>query len=257
MDTINCERRGNIAILRNNNPPANTWTLESLIELKTIVSQVEQEKNIYALVLTGCGEKFFSAGADLNAFADGSKTSASDMATAFSQAFEALSQFSGVTIAAINGYAMGGGLEAALACDIRIVEKHAKLALPEAKVGLLPCAGGTQNLTMLVGEGWAKRVILCGETLDAERALRIGLTEELVEKGESLSRAIQLADSVAGQSPVSVAACKRLIQAHRHTSHAHALVSERDEFLRLFDSKDQKEGVNAFLEKRQPHWAKD
>jgi enoyl-CoA hydratase/carnithine racemase len=159
-----------------------------------------------------------------------------------------------VSIAAINGYAMGGGLECALACDLRIIEEQAQVALPEASVGLLPCAGGTQNLPRLVGEGWAKRMILLGERIDAQTALRIGLVEEVVPKGEAKARAIEWAQKTTKQSPTSVAACKRLVQATRSQSHATALVSEREAFVDLFDSADQMEGVAAFLEKRTAQW---
>jgi enoyl-CoA hydratase/carnithine racemase len=159
-----------------------------------------------------------------------------------------------VSIAAINGYAMGGGLECALACDIRIAEEHAVMALPEAAVGLLPCAGGTQLLSWLVGEGWAKRMILCGEKIDAATALRIGLVEETAAKGSGLERALELAGTVARQSPSSVAACKRLIQGARHLPPAHNLPAEREAFVDLFDTEDQREGVSAFLERRSPQW---
>ena len=243
-----------VAVITMNNPPANTWTKESLYALKSLVQELNNNRDVYALVITGQGEKFFSAGADLNLFASGDKAVASDMAQAFGHAFETLSAFRGVSIAAINGYAMGGGLEVALACDIRIVEEQAKLALPEAKVGLLPCAGGTQNLTALVGEGWAKRIILCGEQVDAERALTIKLAEEVVPKGESLESAIKLAEMVANQSPSSVAACKSLIQNQRTAPLGHGLMKERELFIQLFDTQDQTEGVNAFLEKRAPEW---
>lgn len=190
-----------VAVVTMNNPPANTWTAESLKVLKSLILTLNNDKQVYALVLTGSGEKFFSAGADLKLFSDGDKVVALDMARCFGEAFETLSEFRGVSIAAINGYAMGGGLEVALACDIRVVEEQAVLALPEAKVGLLPCAGGTQNLTALVGEGWAKRIILCGEQVSADKAKELGLVEELVPKGEALSKAMELAESVSNQSP--------------------------------------------------------
>lgn len=246
--------KDHIATITIDNPPANTWTYESLTELRTLVEELNANKNIFALVITGAGEKFFSAGADLNVFADGDKGKASDMARVFGAAFEALRDFNGVSIAAINGYAMGGGLEVALACDIRIAEQHAQMALPEAKVGLLPCAGGTQNLAWLVGEGWAKRMILCGERLTSSTAEKIGLVEEVVDKGEALVAATRLAKNVAQQSPTSISACKTLIQAGRSGSINSALPLERELFVGLFDSKDQKEGVNAFLEKRSPIW---
>ena len=245
---------GHTAILTLNNPPANTWTAASLQALKHKILELNQNNDIYALVITGQGDKFFSAGADLNLFADGDKGNAATMAKHFGEAFETLSAFRGVSIAAINGYAMGGGLEVALACDLRIAEVQAQMALPEASVGLLPCAGGTQNLTALVGEGWAKRMILCGERIDAVKAEKMGLVEEVVEKGLSLDAAIALAAKVAKQSPSSVSVCKTLIQAGRTMSRAQALPLERELFVGLFDTEDQAEGVNAFLEKRAANW---
>ncbi|MDN3611561.1 enoyl-CoA hydratase [Vibrio ostreicida] len=251
---IEHEIRHHVALITINNPPANTWTAQSLSQLKTLILELNANKEVYALVLTGHGNKFFSAGADLKLFADGDKTVAVDMARLFGEAFETLSAFRGVSIAAINGYAMGGGLEVALACDIRITEEQSVLALPEAKVGLLPCAGGTQNLTALVGEGWAKRIILCGEQVRAEKALTIGLVEEVVNQGHALDAAMSLAEKVAEQSPSSVTACKTLIQNTRNHSIHHGLIKERELFIGLFDTDDQAEGVNAFLEKRQPQW---
>ncbi|RYV03984.1 enoyl-CoA hydratase [Shewanella sp. OPT22] len=245
---------GNTAVLTMNNPPANTWTAESLQELKSIVLELNNNRDVYALVITGEGEKFFSAGADLKLFADGDKGNAASMAKHFGEAFETLSAFRGVSIAAINGYSMGGGLEVALACDIRIAEEQAVMALPEATVGLLPCAGGTQNLTALVGEGWTKRMILCGERIDSTKAEKIGLVEEVVEQGQSLDAAIALAKRVAKQSPSSVAVCKELIQAGRTMPRTQALPLERELFVGLFDTEDQKEGVTAFLEKRKAEW---
>jgi len=252
--SIDLNIEGNVAVLTMNNPPANTWTQDTLTALKDTVTELNANKNVYALVITGQGEKFFSAGADLNVFASGDKGVAATMSKVFGDAFEALTNFRGVSIAAINGYAMGGGLEVALACDIRIAEEQAQMALPEAKVGLLPCAGGTQNLAWLVGEGWAKRMILCGERLKADKAREIGLVEEVVGAGESLAAAMKLANQVGEQSPVAVTACKELIQKGRTQPMAHALPLERELFVQFFDTKDQKEGVNAFLEKRKANW---
>lgn len=251
---LQLEVRQHTALVTLNNPPAHTWTVDSLNALRDLVGQLNADRDIYALVVTGQGEKFFSAGADLKQFANGDKAAARAAARAFGQAFEALSAFRGVSIAAINGYAMGGGLECALACDLRIIEAHAQVALPEATVGLLPCAGGTQNLTRLVGEGWAKRMILLGERIDADTAMSIGLVEARVDKGQALALALEWAAKAARQSPTSVAACKTLVQSTRSGSHAAALVAEREAFVDLFDSADQVEGVAAFLEKRAPVW---
>ncbi|ROZ78231.1 enoyl-CoA hydratase [Ramlibacter sp. WS9] len=251
---LQLELRGHTAILTLANPPANTWTQHSLAALKRLVADLNANREVYSLVVTGQGEKFFSAGADLKLFAEGDKAVARDMARCFGEAFEALAGFRGVSIAAINGYAMGGGLECALACDLRIAEEQAVMALPEAAVGLLPCAGGTQWLSWLVGEGWAKRMVLCGERVDAATALRIGLVEEVVPRGQALAQALVMAQRVEKQSPTSVAACKRLIHGARTQSPAAMLVAEREAFVDLFDTEDQREGVNAFLAKRAAVW---
>lgn len=245
---------GHVAVITMTNPPANTWTRQSLDALAQLIQKFNADKNIYSLVITGDGEKFFSAGADLKLFADGNKQTAADLSTAFGRAFEVLSQFRGLSIAAINGYAMGGGLEVALACDLRIAEGQAQMAMPEAAVGLLPCAGGTQNLAWLVGEGWAKRMILCGERVSAQQALTIGLVEAVVEQGQALEKAMEWARNSERQSPTSIAACKRLIQSARKEPMFAGMGYERDEFINLFNTNDQKEGVQAFLEKRKPKW---
>lgn len=145
-------------------------------------------------------------------------------------------------------------MECALACDIRIAERQALLALPEATVGLLPCAGGTQLLPWLVGEGWAKRMILCGERVNAETARHIGLIEEVVEPGESRGQALLLAAKVAQQSPVAIRTIKPLIQGARERGPNAWLATERERFVDLFEAEDTREGVNAFLEKRTPQW---
>lgn len=248
------EKRGHTALLTFNNPPAHTWTPESLRELATIVEQLNADKDNYALVLTGSGEKFFSAGADLNRFNHDDKGKAFEFINAFGEAFTTLTHYRGVAIAAINGYAMGGGLEVALACDIRIAEEHAQLALPECSVGLLPGGLGSQHLSWLVGEQWAKRVILLGERLKAQQALEIGLVSEVVASGAGLEHALQLAAKVEKQSPTSVRYCKELIMAARDIPLSAAFALEREKFVKLWDSQDQKEGVAAFVEKRAPEW---
>ncbi|EED35171.1 3-hydroxybutyryl-CoA dehydratase [Luminiphilus syltensis NOR5-1B] len=253
-DKLKLEIIDHTALVTIDNPAANTWDTESLPALKTLVEDLNADRDIWALVLTGAGEKFFSAGADLKLFADGSPDTAREMSQYFGEGFECLADFRGVSIAAMNGFAMGGGLEVALACDIRIAEEQAQMALPEAKVGLLPCAGGTQRLSWLVGEGWAKKMILCGERIDAAKAEHIGLVEEVVAKGGAKDRAIALAAQVGQQSPISVTYCKELIHEARDNAMGSALPNERQKFVDLFGTHDQKEGVNAFLEKRKPEW---
>ena len=237
-----------------NNPPANAWTPESLKALKQLVGKLNADKTVYAAVITGAGEKFFSAGADLKRF-HGDKAAARDFIAQFGEAFGDFMNSRFVTIAAINGYAMGGGLECALACDTRIAEAHAQMALPEPAVGLLPAGCGTQNLPWLVGEGWAKRMILTNERVNADTALRIGLVEEVVEKGKSLETAMAMAERVAALSPKAVEFCKSLIHNARNgIPRRGGLSLERERFMDLFDFEDQAEGVKAFLEKRKPEW---
>ena len=256
--TLHLTYEGHIAILTLDNPPANTWTPENLQALERVINSLHANANtkndVVALIIASASDKFFSAGADLKRFDGLSGEEARPFAEVFGRAFEALSDFSGLTIAAINGYAMGGGLEVALACDLRVVETQAIMALPEASVGLLPCAGGTQNLTRLVGEAWAKRMILCGEKISAEQALAIGLVEEVVARGDSLNRAKVLANMATKQSPDALRACKKLVQMGRSGFSSAALPAERALFLQLFNGTNQSEGVRAFLEKRPPQW---
>jgi enoyl-CoA hydratase/carnithine racemase len=252
---IECKIDGHVAVITLNNPSANTFTAEGLLELTALVGDLNRNLEVYAAVVTGQGDKFFSAGADLKTFADGDKARARLMAQRFGVAFEALQEARPVIIAAINGYAMGGGLECALACDLRIAEEHAQMALPEPSVGLLPAGCGTQTLPWLVGEGWAKRMILTNERINAETALRIGLVEQLVPRGQSLPTAVQLAQRVATLSPRAVTFSKNLIhQARQGTPRSAALALERERFIDLFDGEDQQEGVKAFLDKRKPVW---
>jgi enoyl-CoA hydratase/carnithine racemase len=246
---------GHVAVITLNNPPANTFTAEDLAALEAMIGDLGRNPEVYAAVVTGQGEKFFSAGAELKSFADGDKARALTLIQRFGAAFEALQEARFVVIAAINGFAMGGGLECALCCDLRIAEEHAQLALPECSVGLLPGGSGTQTLPWLVGEGWAKRMILTNERLGAETALRIGLVEQVVPRGQARSTALEIARRAAALSPRAVTFSKQLIhQARQGTPRTAALAVERGRFMDLFDGQDQREGVKAFLEKRKPVW---
>jgi enoyl-CoA hydratase/carnithine racemase len=252
---IECVIDGPVALVTLNNPAANTLSAAGLETLHALVIDLNRDAAVRAAVITGAGEKFFCAGADLKEFADGDKVQARLMAQRFGATFEALQEARPVFIAAMNGYAMGGGLECALACDMRICEEHAQMALPEPAVGLLPCGCGTQTLPWLVGEGWAKRMILTNERVNAETALRIGLVEQVVPRGQARTTALELAKRVATLSPGAVTSCKGLIhQARQGTPRTAALALERERFVDLFDTADQREGVNAFLEKRKPQW---
>jgi len=253
-DLLKLEKRGHTAIVTLNNPPANTWTPESLNYLREIVGELNADPENYALIIASESEKFFSAGADLSRFNHDDKAQAFEFIGAFGAANESLTQYQGVSIAAITGFAMGGGLETALACDIRIAEEQAQMALPECTVGLLPGGLGTQLLPWLVGEGWAKRMILLGERIKAPKAEQIGLVQEVVPTGQALTKALELAAKVEGQSPTSVRVCKELIMSARERPLSSGFSIEREVFVKLWDTQDQKEGVGAFMEKRKPNW---
>ncbi len=253
-ELLKVEKRGRTAILTMNNPPANTWTPESLAYLEQVVTELNGDKENFALILASDSEKFFSAGADLTRFNHDDSGAAFDFIKAFGTAYEALANYQGVSIAAITGFAMGGGLECALACDIRIAEEQAQMALPECTVGLLPGGLGTQHLPWLIGEGWAKRMILLGERVKAAKAEQIGLVQEVVPTGKALEKALELAAKVENQSPTSVRICKALTMSSRERPLNSGFKFERDAFMDLWGSQDQKEGVAAFVEKRKPEW---
>ena len=253
-DLLKLEKRGHVAILTMNNPPANTWTPESLRLLKHIIGELNEDKENYSLIVTSESEKFFCAGADLNRFNHDDKAQSFEFSLSFGEAFEALTNYQGVSIAGITGFAMGGGLEVALSCDVRICEEQAQMALPEAAVGLLPCGLGSQQLSWLVGEAWAKRMMLLGERIKAPQAEKIGLVSEVVATGTVLEKALELAAKVESQSPTSVRYCKSLIMEARGGDINSAFSKEREQFVKLWDSQDQKEGVSAFIEKRKADW---
>jgi len=254
LKRIQQEKYGHTTVLTLDNPPAHTWTPTSLNTLDSIVKSLNADPDNYALIITGAGEKFFSAGADLNHFNHNDTAKSAEFARAFGDAFATLTRYQGISIAAINGFAMGGGLEVALACDVRIAERHALMALPECTVGLLPCGLGTQQLALLVGEQWAKRMILLGEKIGAEKALTIGLISEIVDSGSVLQHALTLSKNLHKQSPTAVRYCKELIMGAREQTINTLFAKERKLFLTLFETEDREEGVKAFIEKRPPKW---
>lgn len=255
LSGMRLEQTPELAILTLDRPPANTWTVESLNSLLHVVQTLGAAAYPPPLIITGAGERFFSAGADIKTFPLRNDPAAvAAIAEVFGAAFMGLADYPGLSCAAINGYAMGGGLECALACDFRLVEEHATLALPEAHIGVLPCGGGTQLLPHLVGESWAKRMILLGERVDAAVAVRIGLADECVPKGTVVAAATAWLAKAKAQSPASIRQCKRLIQANRHAPINHNWVQEREAFVALFAHPDTMEGLRAFLEKREPRW---
>jgi enoyl-CoA hydratase/carnithine racemase len=251
------EHLGRAAILTLNQPPANLLTIEALEQLALQVHVLQQDPAVRAVVLTGAGDSFFSAGASLAPFEHGDHALAQRAVDALQAAFAAIRSFDGVTVAAINGYALGAGLECALSCDYIVAERGARLGMTQARVGLLPAGGGAKLLADKVGQAWAKRMVLGGEVLDADVACRIGLVEEVVDPGFAKIIAVSLANKVSQQGPQAVQAAQRLIEDSRGMSLETHLCETRAAFLQLIGGEEQLVGVAAFLEKHAPPWSDD
>lgn len=250
------EVEGPVAVVTLNRPKVlNALRVALLAELSSALDRLQADPNVRAIILTGAGEKAFAAGADigeLNAL-DSASSGANQarMGQALTRKIERLSK---PVIMAINGYALGGGCEIAMAGDIRIASETAKFGQPEVNLGLIPGYGGSQRATRLTGKGMAMLLCLTGETIDAREALRIGLVERVVPADRLLDEAKAIASAIASKAPLAIAACKRAIDNGAHLSIDDALELEALEFGALVDTEDIKEGTGAFLEKRKPVW---
>lgn len=223
-------------------------------ELGHAIRDVQADDTIRAVILTGAGHKAFVAGADISEFADYDTAQGETLARhGQQQVFDAIHHATKPFIAAINGFALGGGLELALACHIRLAARHAKMGLPEVTLGLIPGYGGTQRLTQLVGRGKAMELILTAEMLTADDAAACGLVNRVVDSEVLLQIAHQLAEKIAGRSASAVAAAIRAINASLDPK-ADGFESEIRAFGNCFGTRDFKEGVSAFLEKRKPNF---
>jgi enoyl-CoA hydratase len=233
----------------------NALRTQLLAELSQALKELESDERVRAIVLTGAGEKAFAAGADiseLNALASaGSGTDQARSGQALTRQIERMRK---PVIVAVNGFALGGGCELAMAGDIRIASENAKFGQPEVNLGLIPGYGGTQRLTRLAGKGMSMHLCLTGEMIDAQEALRIGLVTRVVPAAQLLDEAKRIAALIASKAPLAIAACKRAIHTGAHMQMDDALEIEALEFGTLVDTEDIKEGTGAFLEKRKPVW---
>ncbi len=224
-------------------------------EVSEALAAMESNDAVRAIVITGAGERAFAAGADiaeLNALATaGSGADQARRGQALTRQIERLRK---PVIMAVNGFALGGGCELAMAGDIRIASENAKFGQPEVNLGLIPGYGGSQRTTRLIGKGMAAYLCLTGEMIDAHEALRIGLVQKVVPLGELMNEAMRIANAIASKAPLAIAACKRVINNGAHLSIDDALELEALEFGTLVDTEDIKEGTGAFLEKRKPSW---
>ena len=248
-DVIRVEREGAVVTLTIDHPPANAINGDVVEGLAEGLANAEADESCRALVITGNGPKFFSAGADITAFSGGSE--AIGKAAELTLGLEASRL---PVIAAVNGIAFGGGCELTLACDIRIAARTARFGQPEIKLGIIPGWGGTQRLPRLVGRARATELLLTGDPIDADRALAIGLVSEVVDADDLPAAAQRWAALMASRAPLALAATKRAMRSGAHVPLTDALEVERKEFAALFGTEDAAEGISAFLQKRQAEW---
>jgi enoyl-CoA hydratase len=255
-DNILFESDGAVATITiNREKVRNALNSATLAEIGAALEQVERDDRLRVAIITGAGDKAFAAGADINELrAQPSATAARQMSQRSHQLGLYIAQMSKIVIAAINGFALGGGLELAMSCDIRIAADTARVGQPEINLGIMPGWGGTQRLTRLVGPGMSKLLNLTGEMITADEALRIGLVERVYPAGELMSAARSLAQQIASKAPLAVAAIKQAINHGMDMALPDACMYEAALFGDITFTEDAKEGTSAFLEKRTPAW---
>jgi enoyl-CoA hydratase len=247
---------GRVARLTLVNPPLNLVTRELLAELDEALAALEAAApgDVRAVVVTGSGERAFSAGSHVREFEAQRGPGGRERLALEERTTTRLAALPMPTIAAIEGNALGGGLELALACDLRVASMRAKLGLPEVRLAVIPGAGGTQRLPRVVGPARAKELILTGRVLEAGEAARIGLVHEVVPAGEAVARAHAIGDEIAARGPVAVREAKRLLDTALDMPLADGLDAELEASLRVFATDDLLEGARSFFEKRDPDY---
>ncbi|MDA8343852.1 MAG: enoyl-CoA hydratase-related protein [Thermaerobacter sp.] len=247
------ERRGAVEIVTFNRPEAlNALNRQTFEELEAALDEIERDDAVGAMVFTGAGEKSFVAGADIRQFVDLDVWTSGEFAERTLRLFRRIEESPKPSIAAVNGFCLGGGVEFSLSCDVRIGAENARFGQPEVNLGIIPGWGGTQRLQRLVGPGWARQLILTGDMIDAQTALRIGLINELLPQPQLLERAVQIAQRMGGRARRAVALAKQAIQRGAEMPLAEGLKYETAMWQIAFESEDRREGVGAFLEKREP-----
>ena len=251
MTNVLLEKKGNIAVATINRPKAlNALNSQVLEDLNELVDLVNADEEIRALVLTGAGEKAFVAGADIGEMSTLTKAEGEAFGKKGNDVFRKLETMPIPTIAAINGFALGGGCELSMSCDIRICADTAVFGQPEVGLGITPGFGGTQRLARLVSPGMAKQLIYTARNIKADEALRIGLVNAVYPAEELMAAAEKMAATIAANAPIAVRACKKAINAGLDVDMDAALVIEEKLFGSCFETADQAEGMGAFLEKR-------
>ena len=251
--SVDVARDDSVAVITIDRPDAlNALNVETLTELRDRLLELAADEDARVVVLTGAGEKAFVAGADIKYMSELDPDQAKAWGALGHETGRLLETMPKPTIAAVNGFALGGGCELALACDIRYASSRAKLGQPEVNLGIVPGWGGTQRLAHVCGIGVAKELIYTGRTVDAEEALRIGLVNAIADP--VLEKALETAHELAGKSRLALSLAKELCNLTLGVDYTVALASEAERFGALFSSEDAKEGLTAFVEKRAPNF---
>ena len=254
-DFVSFQIDDRIALVTVDRPPVNALNRQLEDELEGVFEELADLQEVGVVIITGGGEKAFIAGADIKMISEKPPEAAADMSAYTQRVLLKIERFDRVVIAAVNGLALGGGCEVAMACDMRVMDESAIIGLPEVSLGLLPGAGGTQRLARLVGIGKAKELILTGDPVKADEAKEIGLVERIAPKGEAVSEAKRLAKRVLSRGPVAIINAKRAINEGFDMPLEEGLKREAQLFSALFETQDMQEGVAAFLEKRKPKFS--
>ncbi|HHN94461.1 MAG TPA: hypothetical protein ENK17_06810 [Anaerolineae bacterium] len=255
---IRIEVEDKVAVLTIDHPPVNSFNRQVITELEAALDELLADDGVKAIVITGGGERAFVAGADIPEIKDLFEKAGADEAAAFVErghrTFLKIERASKPVIAAINGFCLGGGMELAMACHIRICSDRAMLGQPEINLGIIPGWGGTQRLPRLTNKGKAIELILTGDMLSAQEALRLGLVNKVVPAQGVLKEAKRLARQIASKSKFAIAAALRAVTEGLDLPLEEGLRKEADQFVVLRDKEDPREGINAFLEKRPPQF---
>ncbi len=252
---VTLELRGPVAVLTLENPgKLNALSIEILDELDGHLDAVESDDAVRVVVITGAGEKAFAAGADIGHMREATVQQARDYAERGHELFARIEAFGKPVIAAINGFALGGGCELVLACDIRLASDNARLGQPEVNLGIFPGWGGTQRLPRLTTPGFAKELIFTGRHVTADEAQAAGLVNHVYPLAELLDRAVAMGEEIAKKSPLAVSVAKGLVNQAMEGGYREALAQELAAFGDAFASEDQREGMAAFFEKREPRF---
>ena len=250
MGFVNCELKDNVAIVTINRPEAlNALNSQVLDDLAATFDAIDTNV-VRAVVLTGAGEKSFVAGADIGEMSTLTKAEGEAFGKKGNDVFRKLETFPIPTIAAVNGFALGGGCEISMSCDIRICSDNAVFGQPEVGLGITPGFGGTQRLARLIGAGMAKQLIYTARNIKADEALRIGLVNAVYPQEELMAAAEKMASQIAANAPIAVRACKKAINDGLQTDIDEAIVIEEKLFGSCFETEDQKEGMANFLRKK-------